>query len=99
VVLDICRGGNGIHEEGDVILASARLKLSPAGELLAQCERIDYIAALRERDHRAEDATVAFAKEHRVVHDFVDAIDCIAVHEHGRQNRLLRIFGVRWPSF
>ncbi len=98
VVLDVCRGGNRVDEKSDVILAAARLEGPSALQLLGERERIYYITALRQRDHRAKDSPVALAIEHRVIEEFRRAQNCVGIHEHRRQHRLLRVFGVRWPS-
>src|SRR4029079_13087716 len=64
VVLDVGRGGNGVDEKADVILATARFQRACSLQLLRECQRVDYIATLRECDHRPKNPTVSLAIEH-----------------------------------
>jgi hypothetical protein len=56
-----------VEQEADVVLAAHGLELAAATQLLDERERVDDLAALGDGDHRAEDAAVALAVEHRVV--------------------------------
>ena len=98
VVLDVRRCRHGVDEKSDVVLAAARLEGARPRELLGERERIDYIASLGEGDHRAKNPPMALAVEHRVVEEFRRAQNGVGIHEHCRQNRLLRVFGVGRPA-
>ncbi len=95
VVLDIGGSRNSVNEKADVIAAAASLEVAGARQLFGERQRINYISTLGKGDHRAEDPTIPFAVEHRVVNELGRPENRIRVHEHRRQHCLLRIFRVR----
>ena len=72
--------------------AGTRLQRGGALELLGESERIYDIAALGESQHGAVNPAVPLPIEHCVVKELRRAQYRVGVHEHRRQNRLLRIF-------
>ena len=98
VILDVGGSWNGVDEKSDVIFATARFERAGPGQLLGQSERIYYIAALGEGEHRAINPPMPLSIEHRVVEEFGSTQNGVRIHEHRRQHRLLRVFGVRRPA-
>ncbi len=89
VILDVGRRGHGVDQLTDVFLAAGRIELAAAIELVRERDGIDDFAALRDRDHRAEDPAMPLVVEHRVVDVLTGTENGIRVHEHGRDHRLL----------
>src|SRR5690606_11389441 len=95
VVLHVRGCGSCVHQEADVLATAYRVHFTAAGELIDERERVHHIPPLAEGDHRTEDPSVPLTVEHRVVHMFGGSQDRVTVHEHRRDNRLLRVCGVR----
>src|SRR5690606_21914080 len=69
VVLDVRSGRNRIQQLGDVRHSADALELLRLAQILRERDRVDDLTALEQTSHRAEDATVRLAIEHRVIDD------------------------------
>ena len=91
VVLDVRRRRHRVDEEADVILAARPFQIAAPLQLVGQGERIDDAAALRDREHTAEQPPMTLGVEHRVVDDLHGAHDRVLVDEHGGEHGLLGV--------
>src|SRR6267143_852144 len=89
VVVDVVGGGDDIDERRDVFHPTRAVQAAPARQLIAQRHWIDDVAALGQRQHRAEQQPMPFPVEHRVVQDFSGFERCVLVEHHGAEDGLL----------
>src|SRR6266566_4457051 len=89
VIVDVGGGGDDVDERRDVFHPPGAVQVAAARQLVAQRHGIDDIAALGQRQHRAEQEAMRFPVEHRVVQDFSGFERRVLVEQHGAEDRLL----------
>jgi hypothetical protein len=90
VVFDVRRGRHRVYQLREVFEPPRGVELTGLLELFAHRDHVDRASPLEQPHHRAEDAPVPLAEEHRVGHVLDRAQHRVAVDQHAAQHRDLR---------
>ena len=95
VVLDVGRARYAIDERRDVGRPADLLEVARTAQLLFERDEIDGVAALGERDHLVEDASMGLAKEVAGVDDLRCEVERVVVQQDRAEHGPLRFEIVR----